>query len=221
MPGEEIDSILSGLIILLLIVIVWKWQKGHSSCWQTGMTLSCGCNNGRCKCIGASRVSMPKRKCPGGVKCPCGCPTGKCNCGPQCMCQRQGTKSSTQTEEMQNYCNTSNLTQVGTPGYQPNIVSYDGNYSGETVQQMALEPEILRSQKEYINGFGFSGLPTGSSHETTLEETGRSYGTSDFVGLTQRKWCKARQLATPSPHASIVPTETIREWCNIDMEDLI
>ena len=111
--------------------------------------------------------------------------------------------------------------QIGTPGYEPRVVPDEGNYSGDTVQQMALEPEVLQSQKDYIDGLGFSGLPTGSSHETTLEETGRSYGTASFVGLSQRKFCKARQMAAPAPDARSVPSETIREWCNIDENELI
>jgi hypothetical protein len=222
MSGEEIDSILSGVIILLLIIVVWKWYKGSSTCGQSSMSLSCGCNNGQCKCRGMSRVSIPRHKCRGGRQCPCGSPIGRCNCGPQCMCQKRRSNPSKNTEGMKNYCSqSSNLQKVGTPGYQPMIVSDDGNYSGDTVQKMALEPEVLKSQQDYIDGFGFSGMATGSSHETTLEETGRSYGTSDFVGLTQRKWCKARQLATPASDARTVPTETIKEWCNIDMEELI
>jgi hypothetical protein len=111
--------------------------------------------------------------------------------------------------------------KIGTPGYEPIIIPDSGNYSGDTVQKMSLESEIYKSQSDYINGLGFSGLPTGSSHETVLEETGRSYGTADFVGLTARKFCKARQMATPAEDARTVPTETIKEWCNIDMMELV
>ena len=111
--------------------------------------------------------------------------------------------------------------KIGTPGYSPIIIPDKGNYSGDTVQKMSLESEIYKSQNDYINGLGFAGLPTGSSHETVLEETGRSYGTADYVGLTARKFCKARQMATPAEDARTVPTETVKEWCNIDMMELV
>jgi hypothetical protein len=111
--------------------------------------------------------------------------------------------------------------KVGDPSTAPIIIRDSGNYSGDTVQKMSLESEIYKSQSDYINGLGFSGLPTGSSHETVLEETGRSYGTADYVGLTARKFCKARQMAKPDEDARTVPTETSKEWCNIDMMELI
>ena len=229
MSGEEIDNLLSSIIIVLLIVVVWKWYQGRGKCGQNSMTLSCGCKNGQCKCRGVARFSN-QRGCPGGRGCTCGCPPGRCSCGPRCSCQRLRQSVAPHShqhpgvkESMEGGCqNHGGNDQIGTPGYEPKVVPDDGsNYSGDTVQQMALEPEVLQSQKDYLDGLGFSGLPTGSSHETTLEETGRSYGTSSFVGLTQRKFCKARQMATPAPDARQVPTETIKEWCNIDENELV
>jgi hypothetical protein len=115
--------------------------------------------------------------------------------------------------------------EIGAPSHRPKIIEVGSpdsySYSGDTVQKMALEPSIQQSQKDYIDGLGFAGLPTGSSHESVLEETGRSYGTSDFVGLTQRKFCKARQMAVPDENARTVPTSTTKEWCHIDMDELI
>jgi hypothetical protein len=66
-----------------------------------------------------------------------------------------------------------------------------------------------------------NGVPTGASSCTTLEETGRSYGTANYVGLTGPKWCKARQLATPAPDARVTPSQNIEEWCNIAMDALV
>ena len=48
MSGELIDIVLSGVIILLLIAVIWKWLKGHGSCGESTMILACGCKNGRC-----------------------------------------------------------------------------------------------------------------------------------------------------------------------------
>lgn len=204
MPGEEIDSILSAVIIILLMVVVWKWYKSQGSCGQSSMTLSCGCEHGKCRCRGFARVSAPRHRC-----------INPSNC---MVCRR----SKFSKQEGMNYCGTNDRgKQIGTPGYEPKLVEDDGNYSGETVQQMALEPEVIKSQQDYLKGLGYSGLPQGSSQETVLEETGRSYGTADFVGLTSRKWCKSRQLAAPAKDSRVVPSETIKEWCNIDMNELI
>jgi hypothetical protein len=194
MSGEEIDSILSGVIILLLIVVVWKWMKSRESCGQNSMTLSCVCKNGQCKCKGVIKTSIRRQSCPGGKG----------------------------MEGMQDYYDPKcNLPKVGTPGYQPKIVEDNGNYSGDTVQKMALEPSVLASQKDYINGLGFSGLPTGSSQQTLLSEVGRDAFSSNFVGLNFRKFCKARALAQPAPDARQEPSYVVKEFCNIDMESLI
>jgi hypothetical protein len=219
MSGEEIDNLLSSIIIVLLIVVVWKWYQGHGKCSQDSVTLSCGCKNGQCKCRGVARISR-RSGCSGGRGCSCGCPPGRCNCGPQCSCQRlqQPDTRESMSGGCQKQCENK---QIGTPGYEPKEIYHEDNYSGDTVQQMALEPEVIQSQKDYLDGLGFSGLPTGSSHETTLEETGRSYGSSSFVGLSQRKFCKARQMIEIDPSARVVPTEHIKEWCNIDENELV
>lgn len=202
MSGEEIDNLLSSIIIVLLIVVVWKWYQGRGKCGQDSMTLSCGCKNGQCKCRGVARISS-QSGCSGSRGCSCGC---------------QRLQQPDIREHMSGGCQKQ---QIGTPGYEPKLVPYGDDYSGDTVQQMALEPEVLRSQQDYLDGLGFSGLPTGSSHETTLEETGRSAGTSNFVGLTQQKFCKSRQMVTVGPNARTVPSENIEEWCNIDENDII
>lgn len=140
----------------------------------------------------------------------CGCKKNNCIC------------SDVNTEPMIDSCApVCRPPDIGTDGYMPKVYATNQDYSGDTILDMALEPEVFNSQKLYINGDGFSGLPTGSSHETTLEETGRDPYTSNFVGLTQRKFCKARALAQPAPDARQVPTYEIKEWCDISMYDLV
>lgn len=243
MPNGEIDNILSGVIVLLLIVVVWKWYIDHSTCGKSNMTLSCGCSRGMCRCIGMSRIALQAR-CPGGRQCPCGHSAGRCGCPQRCMCQQMAvanakapSKAKAEKEGLETYKCQEGMCgerhegmkcglqcrdpKIGTPGYEPKVVQNTGDYSGDVVQKMALEPEVMNSQKDYVNGLGFAGLPTGASHETTLEEMGRSANTSNFVGLTARKWCKSRQLATPASDSRVVPTETIKEFCNIDMHELV
>jgi hypothetical protein len=199
MGDKEINSLLTGIIILLLMFIVWKWvqknsmYKNKDSCHTNYMNLQCGCRNGMCRCI--RRVRNPT--------------------------YGSGVRDGFSSAESMSDCARKNNQSLGTPGYQEKIVEHTGDFSGDMIQQLALDPEIIKSQNEYINGSGFSGLATGSSHDTTLEETGRSYGTADFVGLTQRKFCKARQLAKPAAGARFVPSETIKEWCDINMDELI
>jgi hypothetical protein len=202
MTPQEIDALLTGIIILLLMIVFWKIMK-KNSVYKTNnndMNLSCRCRGRVCRCQGRVRNTQPVR---GG-----------------CYINSELGSKNNKTESFANKC-TDHNSIIGTPGYQEKIVDNTGDFSGDMIQKLSLDPEIIKSQKEYINGFGFSGLPTGSSHDTTLEETGRSYGTADFVGLTQRKFCKARQLAKPTAGARFVPSETIKEWCDIDMNELI
>ena len=211
MSHKEIDNVLTGIIILLLIMVVWKRMKGNSPYKNdNSMYLPCGCRRGSCRCRERVRTRQG-----GGMCCRCNRSKTRCLCG----IRREGFDGKNVAE---NSCVQScEPPIVGTPGYGPKIVSDDGDFSGDVIQKLSLEPSILQSQKDYIDGFGFSGLPTGSSHDTLLCEVGRSYGTADFVGLTQRKFCKARQLATPAPDARFVPTATIKEWCDIGMDELI
>ena len=225
MTPAEIDSVLTGIIILLLIIIVWKWvkRKMHYK-YDNNMNLSCGCKGGLCRCHG--RVRIPQSpicsRCNNNkLRCLCGVTRGR-YIDKENSCVKDDIRNNGIKEAMVNSCSTTcEAPEIGTPGFQPRIVSDTGDFSGDTIQQLSLDPEIYKSQQDYIEGFGFSGLPTGSSHETLLSETGRSYGTADFVGLTQRKFCKARQIATPAPDARQVPTETEKEWCSISMDDLI
>jgi hypothetical protein len=86
---------------------------------------------------------------------------------------------------------------------------------------MSLEVEVGASHKRYCNSLSFAGLPTGSSACTELEETGRSINTSNFVGLTARKFCKARNLAIPAAYARTTSSKDIIEWCGIPDDSLI
>lgn len=217
----EIDNVLSGVIILLIIVVVWKWHKGSGSCGKSSITLSCGCQYGKCRCRYMSRISVRNQRCRGGGECVCGSLSGKCKCGPKCKCQKKAVKKYMRESMTQGCDMPCRDKQLGTAGYEPVDDTTDGNYSGDTVQKMSLEPQVIQSQQNYIDGLGFAGLPTGSSQETVLEELGRDGMSANFVGLTARKFCKARQLAAPSIDARQVPSETIKEWCSVDMDELV
>ena len=89
----EIDTVLSGIIIVLLIIVVWKWYggKNNQSC-DNNRRLSCGCLRGQCRC-GGNRMNTGAGSyvgaCPGGKLCVCECPLGSCNCDPMCKCNRR------------------------------------------------------------------------------------------------------------------------------------
>jgi hypothetical protein len=86
---------------------------------------------------------------------------------------------------------------------------------------MGLEPSVESSHKKWSNALSLNGMSTGASSSTMLEETGRSYGTSDYVGLTSRKWCKARRLAQPADDSRVTPSSDVLEHCDISMDSLI
>lgn len=201
----SVDDFLTGVIIVLVMFFVWRWMNG-SSCGGQSFTLSCGCRGDVCRCRGSSHMSFPSQQL-------------------QQLHPAQTVEHFRGGREAFDTCGTpckKNI--VGTAGYGPTIPTLSGDYSGETIQEMSYGADVdnvKNSHQEYIEGLGFAGLPGSSSHDTVLEETGRSYGTSDFVGLTARKFCKARQLATPDMDARTVPTETVKEWCSIDMNELV
>ena len=95
------------------------------------------------------------------------------------------------------------------------------NYSDEVVKKMGLEVDVGVSHKRYCDSLSFSGMPTGASSCSELEETGRSINTSNFVGLTARKFCRARALAVPSSSARTTSSKDIIENCGIDDNALI
>jgi len=94
------------------------------------------------------------------------------------------------------------------------------NYD-DSVKKMGLETGVGASHKRYCDSLSFSGMPTGASSCTELEEIGRSINTSNFVGLTARKFCRARALAVPAPDARVTSSKDIIENCGIDDTDLI
>lgn len=214
MSGKEFDSVLSGIIIVLLIIAVWKWYSSRYACGQNNMTLSCRCKPGRCRCRGAMRGSRGGGGCPGGVGCVCGCAAGHCGCPAGCRCKGEGMEGLTDAEAVE---------MVTSPGPIPTpAAAIAQDYSGSVVKDMSLENEVGDSHKRWCDQMSFSGLPTGASSCTLLSETGRSYGTSDFVGLTQRKFCKSRMLATAAPDSRVTPSyDNIHEACDIGMDELI
>ena len=226
----DIDCILTGVIILLLVIVVWKWYDNKTTCDRSDIILQCGCKNGRCRCRGRARVSvMRPGKCPGGKQCICGNTLGNCRCPYSCNCQRKarliykrnsGFEGLDGVEGLKN-SNQSIMNHITGSGPLPvpgDVINQD--YSDAT-KKMALENEVGSSHQKWCDSLNFNGLSTGASSCTTLEETGRSYGTADFVGLTARKFCKARQMATPADDARTTPSQNITEWCNIPLDSLI
>jgi hypothetical protein len=178
--SEKVDKVLSGIIIILIVVVIWKWFQSSSSCGAA--LLPCGCNIGKCGCTQISR-QIPQRQMP----------------------QRQSNCSSGfegSNKQVGKIDSPAELSEYGVP----------------------LDPEldvVIKSHAEYNSGNGFNGLAQGSSSNTVLEETGRSYGTANFVGLTARKFCKARELARPAAESRVVPSSSIEEACHINMLDLV
>jgi hypothetical protein len=210
---SELDSTLSSIIIILLIIVVWKWYGGGLSCGQSSMNLSCGCTPGRCRC-------GMTRGCPGGHRCLCGCSSGRCGCPSSCPCQKVSP-----TKEFKEGLTSGNERHgvkhvTGSGPQMPPKTDLSSNYQ-DIIKTMSLENGVDESHKRYCDSLSFAGMPTGASACTTLEETGRSYGTANFVGLTARKFCKARQLATPADDARVTPSHDVVEWCDIDMDEII
>jgi hypothetical protein len=122
------------------------------------------------------------------------------------------------TEGFKSIHNINHVTGAG-PIYPPGD-AINQDYQ-ESTKKMALEDTVGTSHQKWCDSLNFNGLSTGASSCTTLEETGRSYGTADFVGLTARKFCKARQMATPADDSRVTPSQSIEEWCHIAMDSLI
>lgn len=210
---SEIDSTLSGIIIILLLVVVWKWNESRASCGKSGSRLSCGCNPGRCMCQGRSQGFVRPGNCPGGRGCSCGCSLGRCGCPPNCSCNSEG--------ETEGFTPKDAVNRVTGSGPMPDTAATETNDYSAAIKDMSLEAGVGDSHNRYCDSLSFSGMPTGSSACTELEETGRSYGTANFVGLTQRKWCKARNLAMPAEDARVTPSYNINEYCSLEMDALI
>lgn len=201
--STEIDSVLSGIIILLLIIIVWKWCGGRSSCRQNSMSLSGGYPH------------LP-RGCPRGCR---GCPRGCRGCSRRVMLASSSHPLA--REGMGSGKIPHNEEQVTGAGPVPLSAAVEAQDYQEVSKQMGVDQTIGDSHQEWCNSLNMNGIPTGASSCTTLEETGRSYGTANYVGLTGRKWCKARQLATPALDARVTPSQNILEYCDVGMDELV
>lgn len=196
MSNMNVDSILSGVIVLLLIIVVWKWYS--DSCDENSMVMSCGCKKGRCRCRGVIKTSVPiGGGCQGGI-------TG-----------REGMSIGDIGDAI-------NRVTGGGPS-SSTAAQMTQDYSAMT-QKMALEQGSegpKASHEKWVDSLMMNGMATGASSNTLLEETGRSYGSSDYVGLTARKFCKARQLAAPADDARQTTSYDSEEYCNIKMDELI
>jgi hypothetical protein len=148
---------------------------------------------------------------------PCGCKMGQCACAQisRQMPQRQMPQRQMPQRQM-SYGS-------GFEGSNKQVGKIDAptelNNAGTPVDDDI--EAIKKSHDEYQKGNGFNGLAQGSSSNTVLEETGRSYGTSNFVGLTARKFCKAREMARPAPESRVVPSQAIEEACHVDIYDMV
>lgn len=238
MPELKMDDVLSGIIILLIIIIIVKWYKNNYSC-SNYKSSSC---KGRV-CTTKTNLSYEQRcriGCKGGLECICGCPPMRCGCLMECPCNSKYAEHM-ENDKIAGY--QSNDRYTGDNGY--NVIARDvvgpdpshvasmgpipkpiadqnlSDWSGSVTKGIALEDGVSESHQRYCDSLSFAGMPTGASACTTLEETGRSYGTSDFVGLTARKFCKARQLAAPGCDARQTTSQNITEWCNVDMNELV
>ena len=196
--SEQFDNILTGIIILLVILVVWKWYGNNSECDSGETKLSCGCNLGKCMC---QKARIHQSNAMGGN---------------QRVSSRYSSEGMTDNRAIPMDSN-GVITSAPTDSID---VSSNDSYS-ETTKNMGLEQEVSDSHKRYVNDLYSSGLPTGASAASILEETGRSYGTADYHGLTKRKWCKARQMATPADGSRVVPSHDILENCNITLTDLV
>jgi hypothetical protein len=197
--SEQFDNILTGIIILLVILVVWKSYSSKADCGSEEMKLSCGCKESKCRCKGMSRTRQSRGGGNNRVKPSCNHNEGMVGTDAVPM-NSSGIITSLPTDTID--------------------VNSDDSYS-EVTQRMGLEQEVTDSHERYVNDLYSSGLPTGASASSILEETGRSYGTADFHGLTARKWCKARQMATPAAGSRVVPSYDILENCNITLTDLV
>ena len=217
--SDNVDSVLWGIIVVLLLVVVWKWY--NQSCDEDMLTLTCGCKKGRCRCRGmASKTVQRKGYCQGGDDCDCGCPPMECDCPRYCNCQKNaqgcGTEGMSSNEKA--------LERVSGKGADTKTASQMTQDYSAVTKSMALESGSdgpKASHDRWCESLAMSGMSTGASACSVLEETGRSYGSSDYVGLTARKFCKARQLAAPADDARQTSSYGVEEHCDIDMNELI
>jgi hypothetical protein len=227
--GEDMtmDSMLCGIIIILILVVIYKYCTKDNNMYKK----KCGCSGRTCTC--KTTLTFEERcriGCPG--NCSCGCPPYQCGCPMSCHCNDNYRNT---REHLENLRGDSTYIKPPSDKTGPNIdnveksegIPFAAGYSnlsdwqGSITQGMALEDGVSESHSRYTDSLSFAGMPTGASSSTTLEETGRSEGTSNYVGLTARKFCKARQIAAPGCDARQTPSYTPTEYCNVGMEELI
>jgi len=138
------------------------------------------------------------------------------------MCQRQARVTGRESMSMGDVTSALSRVMGGGPSSPP-AAQMTQDYSAMT-QSMALEQGSegpKASHEKWVDSLIMNGMATGASSNTVLEETGRSYGSSDYVGLTARKFCKARQLAAPADDARQTTSYDSEEYCDIKMDELI
>jgi hypothetical protein len=213
--STEIDSVLSGIIVLLLIIVVWKWYGSRSSCGQSYGALSCGCKQGQCRCRRMSGGSMQMH----GMHNDSRNQPRYMQRGNYVRDNMNGRDGMTVRDGMDGTDN--GESRVTSSGPRPVIDSELSQEWQNTVAEIGVDKSVGDSHKDWCNSLTINGMSTGASACTTLEETGRSYGSANFHGLTARKWCKARQLATPASDARTTPSHLSDEYCDIAMDEII
>ena len=235
--GNEFENMLSSIIIVLLIIIVFKWCKTNNTSKKNKR--NCDCEGRECTCKTTLNFQQRCRiGCPGGKKCICCCPPLQCGCKMSCPCNAaysehmeqenlENNNNNAGDDSISNYRsqdvsghNSKNVTSMGPIPKVPSDKNMS-DWQGSITKGMSLEEGVSESHARYCDSLSFAGMPTGASSCTTLEENGRSEGTANFVGLTARKFCKARQLAAPGCDARQTPSHMPTEWCNIDMDGLV
>ena len=251
MPDKDFENMLSGIIIVLLLIIIFKWYK--KNVLNKVNKKECSCNGRVCTCNTTLNYQQRCRiGCPGGAQCSCGNPPLQCGCPMSCPCnaryvEHMKKENLENNNKKSNNSNNNNIKKnsgyTGDTSYNyiaqdvvgpnPAHVSSMGpipkpvanqnmaDWQGSITKGMALEDGVSESHSRYCDSLSFAGMPTGASSCTTLEETGRSEGTANFVGLTSRKFCKARQYAAPGCDARQTPSHMPTEWCNIDEDSHI
>jgi hypothetical protein len=213
--ATQLDNVLTGVIIVLVMIVVWRWYSTSSSC-GSGLRMTCGCKMGQCRCRGTSwgpsGGDMLQRTMTGATASK---PAEKSKLAGLVALETAGSKEG-MTDPMEERI--ARVQNDGPIWRESEMV--EGDFDA-AVKDMALEVSVDASHKRYCDSLSFAGMPTGASACTTLSEVGRSINTSNFVGLTARKFCKARNLAVPGESARGTSSWTADQYCDIQMDELI
>ena len=202
---SDFDKLLNVIIIVLILVVIFNWLAPKLSCVNCDKII-CKCDKMSVSIKGSKRSKRSKKS--DSIK------------GYKRDPRYAGDSAYNNLSYTEEGPMASHVTSKG-PIPKLDAERNLNDWSGSVTKGLALEDGVSESHARYCDSLAFAGMPTGASACTTLEETGRSYGTSDFIGLTSRKFCKARNLAVPGCDARQTPTQNITEWCDIGMDQLV